>query len=179
MAGITSLLGPLSPSKQLLETFKTAQLRVPKRVFLAHWYPAQDAPHNAFNKASLRLRQLQETLTAIERDHGIRLDLIDMGTEEGGAFPIHNRMYEAIRSSDIIICDLTGQRPNVFVEAAFALKHHEKNRLIFLFEPRNLNDKVPFDLTAFKYLPISQAAEIPNKVKAEIVAILLDTGAPY
>jgi len=29
-----------------------------------------------------------------------------------------------------------------------------------------------------KYVLISQAAEIPNKVKAEIVAILRDTGAP-
>ena len=48
----------------------------------------------------------------------------------------------------------------------------------YLFEPRNRNDKVPFDLTTFKYVPISQAAEIPNKVKAEIIAILRDTGAP-
>jgi len=176
--GITSLLDPLSPSKQLLETFKSAQRRVPKRVFLARWYPAEDAPNNVFNKANLRLQQLQETLATIERDHGIRLELMDMGTEEGGAFPIHNRMYDAIASSDIIICDLTGQRPNVFVEAGFALKHHEKNRLIFLFEPRDRDDKIPFDLTAFKYVPISQAAEIPNRVRAEIIAILRDAGAP-
>jgi hypothetical protein len=47
-----------------------------------------------------------------------------------------------------------------------------------IFEPRNRNDKVPFDLTTFRYVPISQAAEIPNKVKAEIIAILRDTGAP-
>ena len=87
-----------------------------------------------------------------------------------------NRMYDAIASPDIIICDLTGQRPNVFIEAGFALKHHEKNRLIF--EPRNRNDKVPFDLTTFKYVPISEAAEIPNKVKSEIIAILRDAGAP-
>ena len=80
--------------------------------------------------------------------------------------------------SDIIICDLTGQRPNVFVEAGYALKHHENNRLIFLFEPRNRNDKVPFDLTTFKYVPISQAAEIPNTIKSEIIAILQDAGAP-
>jgi len=135
--GITSLLDPLSPAKQL-----------------------------------------QETLAAIERDFGIQLELIDMGTEEGGTFPIHHRIYEAIASSDIIICDLTGQRPNVFVEAGYALKHHEQNRLIFLFEPRNRHDKVPFDLTTFKYVPISEAAEIPNKVKAEIIAILRDASAP-
>lgn len=176
--GITSLLNPLSPAKQLLETFKAAQQRVPKRVFLARWYPPQDAPHNAFNKACLRLQQLRKTLTAIEREYDVRLELIDMGTEEGSAFPIHHRMYQAISSSDIIICDLSGQRPNVFVEAGYALKHLEKNRLIFLFEPRNRRDVVPFDLTTFKYVPISQAAEIPNKIKAEITAILRDAGAP-
>jgi hypothetical protein len=37
---------------------------------------------------------------------------------------------------------------------------------------------VPFDLTNFKYVPILLAAEIPNKVKAEVIAILSDTGAP-
>ena len=176
--GITSLLNPFSPAKQLLETYKAAQQRVPKRVFLARWYPLQDAPNDAFNKANLRFQQLQETLDALERDHGVSLELIDMGTEEGGTFPIHHRMYEAIASSDIIICDLTGQRPNVFVEAGFALQHHKKNRLIFLFEPRNRKDKVPFDLTTFKYVAISEAAEIPNKVKSQIIAILHDAGAP-
>lgn len=87
-------------------------------------------------------------------------------------------MYEAIASSDIIICDLTGQRPNVFIEAGFALKHHEENRLIFLFEPVDDQDKIPFDLMTFKYVPISQAAEIPNKIKEEIAAILREAGAP-
>lgn len=176
--GITSLLNPISPAKQLLETFKAAQKRIPKRVFLARWYPLQNAPYNAFDKANLSLQQLRETLSAIEREHGVYLELIDMGTEEGGTFPIHPRMYEAIASSDIIICDLTGHRPNVYVEAGFALKHHEKNRLLFLFEPRNRNDKVPFDLTTFKHSSISQAAEIPIKIKAEIIAILRDSGLP-
>lgn len=175
--GITSLLNPLSPAKQLLETYKAAQQRVPKRVFLARWYPPQHAPYNAFDKANLRLQQLRETLSTIERAHGTRLELIDMGTEEGGAFPIHQRMYEAIASSDIIICDLTGHRPNVYVEAGYALKHHEQNRLIFLFEPSNDKDRVPFNLNTFKYVLISQAAEIPIKVKPEIISILRDAGA--
>ncbi|MBI9082136.1 MAG: hypothetical protein JEZ11_00980 [Desulfobacterales bacterium] len=176
--GITCLLNPVSPAEQLLETYKAAQLRVPKRVFLARWYPPQDAAHNAFSKAELRLQQLRETLASIERDHAITLELVDMGTEEGGAFPIHQSMYEAIASSNIIICDLSGQRPNVFVEAGYALKHHEKNRLIFLFEPCSKDDKVPFDLATFKYVPISQAAEILNKIKVELIAILRDAGAP-
>lgn len=174
--GITSLLNRLSPAEQLLETFKAAQMRIPKRVFLARWYPAQNAPDDAFNRANLRLQQLQQTLANILAAHGVSLELVDMGTEEGGTFPIHSKMYEAIASADIIICDLTGQRPNVFIEAGFALKHHEQNRLIFLFEPRSEADKVPFDLNTFKYVQISQAAEIPNRLGVEIKAILAASG---
>ncbi len=175
--GITSLLNRLSPAEQLLETFKAAQSKIPKRVFLARWYPAQDAADGAFNKANLRLEQLNQTLANLLAKHGIPLELVDMGTEEGGTFPIHAKMYEAIASSDIIICDLTGQRPNVFIEAGYALKHHEQNKLIFLFEPKSDADKVPFDLNTFKYVQITQAAEIPNRIGTEIEAILRDSGA--
>ena len=175
--GITNLLDPLSPADQLLKTFKAAQSCIPKRIFLARWYPSQDAPNGAHNSANLRLQQLRQTLTNLQQQHGISLELIDMGSEEGGTFPIHNRMYEAIASSDIIICDLTGQRPNVFIEAGYALKHHEENRLIFLFEPNGTDDRVPFDLNTFKYVPITQAAEIPNRLMPELVSILRSAGA--
>lgn len=175
--GITDLLNPLSQAEQLLNTFKAVQLRIPKRIFLARWYPKPDAPGDAPNRADLRLQQINLTLSNIQQQHGISMELIDMGTEGGGTFPIHERMYEAIASSDIILCDLTGHRPNVYVEAGYALKHHESNRLIFLFEPSGVGDQVPFDLTTFKYIPINQAAEIPNKLMPEIVSILRDAGA--
>lgn len=175
--GITNLLNPLSPAQQLLETFNAAQSRIPKRVFLARWYPAPDAQNGARIKADLRFQQLQNTLSVIQRIHNIPLELIDLGTEEGGTYPIHNKMYDAIASSDIIICDLSGQRPNVYIETGFALNHHKKDRLILLFQPEDNTDKVPFDLTTFKYVEISQAAEIPNVIKTEILAILRETGA--
>ncbi|MFA6699121.1 MAG: hypothetical protein WCS28_03035 [Thiomicrospira sp.] len=174
--GITNLLDPLSPAEQLLKTFKAAQSRIPKRVFLARWYPPQDAPNDANNRANLRLQQIRQALTNLQQQHGIGLELIDMGTEEGGTFPIHSRMYEAIASSDIILCDLTGHRPNVYVEAGYALKHHESNRLIFLFEPNGVDDQVPFDLNTFKYIQIQQAAEIPNRLSTEILSILNSSG---
>lgn len=177
--GITNLLDPLSPAEQLLKTFKAAQSRIPKRVFIARWYPSQQhgATEVDVNKATLRLQQLRQTLTNLQQQHGIGLELIDMGTEEGGTFPIHSRMYEAIASSDIIICDLTGHRPNVYVEAGYALKHYESNRLIFLFEPSGADDRLPFDLNTFKYVPITQAAEIPNRLMPELESILQSAGA--
>ena len=125
----------------------------------------------------MRLQQLRRTLDDIRKRHDINLELVDMGTERGATFPIHAKMYEAIESSDIIVCDLTGQRPNVFVEAGYALSHHDRGRLVFLFEPENESDRVPFDLATFKYVPIEQAAEIPNKLGSEIEAILASSGA--
>lgn len=175
--GITKLLDPMSPSQQLLETFDASQLRIPTRVFLARWYPAEDAEDDAFNKARLRLQQIKQTIAALEQTHDINLKVIDMGTEAGSTFPIHAKMYEAIESSDIIICDLTGHRPNVFIEAGYALKHHEENRLVFLFQPSNDTDKIPFDLNTFKYVKISEAAEIPEKLTPEIEAILKSASA--
>ena len=175
--GITNLLNPLSPAAQLLETFEAVQNRIPKRLFLARWYPDEISDGYAHNRAKLRLQQIRDMLATIEREYGAKLELIDMGTKESGTFPIHSEMYEAIASSDIIMCDLTGHRPNVYVEVGFALKHHELNRLVFLFEPKDANDGVPFDLKTYKYIKIDQAAEIPDKVKPEIVAILRDCGA--
>ena len=175
--GITNLLNPLSPAAQLLETFEAVQNRIPKRLFLARWYPDEISDGYAHNRAKLRLQQIRDMPATIEREYGAKLELIDMGTKESGTFPIHSEMYEAIASSDIIMCDLTGHRPNVYVEVGFALKHHELNRLVFLFEPKDANDGVPFDLKTYKYIKIDQAAEIPDKVKPEIVAILRDCGA--
>ncbi|MCD8491549.1 MAG: hypothetical protein LRY51_06435 [Geovibrio sp.] len=63
------------------------------------------------------------------------------------------------------------------VEAGYALKHHESNRLIFLFEPSGANDQVPFDLNTYKYVSITQAAEIPNRLTTELESILQSAGA--
>ncbi len=73
--------------------------------------------------------------------------------------------------------EMTDHRPNVYVEAGYALKHHEQNRLIYLFEPQDSGDRVPFDLNTFKYVQISQAAEIQGRLTPEIKAILEDAGA--
>ena len=157
-----------------------AQARIPKQVFLARWYPSQQegATEDDVRRAELKLEQIRQMITDIEKQYSINLKLVDMVTEKGGTFPIHRRMYEEIASSDVIICDLTGHRPNVYVEAGYALKHHESNRLIFLLQPSGDGDeaRVPFDLNTFKYVPINEAAEIPKKLKPEIEAILQSTG---
>jgi nucleoside 2-deoxyribosyltransferase len=81
-------------------------------------------------------------------------------------------MYEAINSADIILIDLSGVRPNVCVEAGYALRNHEKNRLIFIFQPTESHKAVPFDLNTFRYEPFKDTGEIPDKIKPHILTIL-------
>ena len=68
--------------------------------------------------------------------------------------------------------DLSGVRPNVCIEAGFALRNHEKNRLIFMFQPNKKHKTVPFDLNTFRYEHFDDTGAIPDKIKPHITAIL-------
>jgi len=169
--GLVKLKGSKSLSQQLLEIYSTVQNRVPKKVFLARWYPKIEAGDN-YQKAELRFNQIKNTLEEIKREKNIPLDLIDMGTQTGGTFPIHPDMYNAIASSDIILIDLTGVRANVCIEAGYALKHHEKERLIFIFQKIEGLPDFPFDLNTYRYEPFTDTGEIKGKIKPHIEAII-------
>ena len=168
--GFVELTEDRSLSKQVLDIFKVVRTRIPKRVFLARWYPTSKDGEE-FETAKLRLKQIRQALKDIEKEEGIRLELVDMGTQKGGTFPVHSKMYEAISSADIILVDLTGVRPNVCVEAGFALRHHEKNRLIFIFQPSKGHKSVPFDLDTYRYEAFRDTGEIPDKIKPHIKEI--------
>src|ERR1051326_3415965 len=152
--------------RQLTQIYDAVRSRVPKKVFLARWYPKiKDGIQKT--RADNRIAILK---TLVERDLGLKL--VDMGTEEGPTYLIHPKMYEAIGSSEIFIADLTGLRPNVLIELGFALNHQPTNRLLLLFNPINGADKVPFDTNAFRYEEIGEAADIPAKLKRHIEEII-------
>lgn len=176
--GLNNLKSSGRLSEQLLEIYKTVQTRIPKRVFLARWYPSTDEGDQR-EKAQRRLKAIRRALEELERDYhyNLRLELIDMETKSGGAFPIHQKMYEAVESSDIIVIDLTGLRPNVCIEAGFALQHHEKGKLIFLHHRGAVKKEiVPFDLNTFRYEQFSDTGDIPDKLKIRFVEILREAG---
>ncbi len=169
--GLVELKEGQSLSKQILDIFSTVRTRIPKKVFLARWYPTT-AEGKELSNAKLRLKQIRQALKEIEKKEGVHLELVDMGTQTGTTFPIHAKMYDAIASADIILIDLTGVRPNVCVEAGYALRNHEKNRLIFIFQPNKAHKAVPFDLNTFRYELFNDTGEIPEKITPHINAIL-------
>ncbi len=160
-------LSTASPlGRQLTDIYDGVRARIPKKVFLARWYPkVADGVHKT--RADNRLGQLKQIV-----ESELDLELVDMGTEEGGTYLIHPAMYEAIGSSEIFIADLTGLRPNVMIELGFALNHQPTKRLLLLFNPFGEATSVPFDTNSFRYQQIGEAADIPNAVRGHLQEIL-------
>jgi len=139
---------------------------LPKRVFLARWYPSL-SNGDELTKANYRLTKIKDLV-----ENTFNLEFIDLGTEESGTYSIRTKMYNDIKVSDIFIADLTGLRSNVMIELGYALHHVGTGRMLLLFQPLNDKDKVPFDLSDFRYEEIVDSAQIEEKVKPKIQAIL-------
>jgi len=147
----------------IINIFDKVYENIPKKVFLARWYPAS---------TDTNYQAAQNRLTAIKRvTEALGLELIDLGTQDGSTFDIRSVMYNEIKNCDIFIADLTGCRHNVMVEVGYAL-NSDKERMLFYFASTKEHDKPPFDLNGFRYEQIDEAADIEIKVKPLIESIL-------
>jgi hypothetical protein len=164
--GLRGLKTEIPLGRQLTEIYDAVRSRVPKKAFVARWYP-KAAEAEQKTRADNRVAALKQL---VEGD--LHLELVDLGTEEGGTALIHPKMYDAIGSSEIFIADLTGLRPNVMIELGYALNHQGTKRLILMFNPIEGADKVPFDTTGFKYQTINEAADISAKLKGDLLEII-------
>jgi hypothetical protein len=164
-----------SMAEQLFEIFRAVRNRIPTRIFLSRWYPV-DADGDELRKAIRRKDMIERALGDLKGEN-INLALDDPGTSTGGTFPIHKEMYDAIANDEIILVDLSGVRPNVCIEAGYALDYHKKGRLLFIFQPTAETpnnpkyDRPPFYLTTFRYEPLTDAADIPDKIKPHLRTI--------
>jgi hypothetical protein len=80
--GLVELNEGQSLSKQMLDIFSAVRTRIPKRVFLARWYPtAKDGEE--FVTAKLRLKEIKQALKDINNEEvGTHLELVDLGLHE-------------------------------------------------------------------------------------------------
>ncbi|MCL2052602.1 MAG: hypothetical protein FWG91_12880 [Lachnospiraceae bacterium] len=148
----------------IINIFDKVYDSIPKKVFLARWYPV--VTDSNCTKAQQRLNA---TKIVVEN---LGLELVDMGTQDGPIFDIRSVMYKEIEECDIFIADLTGCRHNVMVEVGYALNSQRRERMLFYFAPTDEYSEPPFDLNGFRYEKINDSAEIETKVKPLIENIL-------
>lgn len=149
----------------VIQIFDKIYKNIPKKVFLARWYPAEG--DDQFTRAKNRLKAISKI---VKED--FKLELIDIGTQEGGTFAIREKMYDQITASDIFIADLTGARHNVMVEVGYALKNIGRKRMLFYYEPTSESAVPPFDLNGFRCEKIKEAADLDDAIPKHISAIL-------
>ena len=137
---------------------------VPKKVFLARWYPAETDAE--YRQSVYRIDAIKEVIDELG------LQLTDLGTRDTGTFDIREVMYHDIRECDIFVADLTGARHNVMIEVGYALKHIDTGRMVFYFQETDSCKNVPFDVNHFSYDKIEDSVEIKTKTKARIMKIL-------
>ena len=161
----------------IISIFDKVYDSIPKKVFLARWYPA--STDDSYTKAVQRRNAIGRVIESLH------LELVDLGTQDGATYDIRSAMYDQISASDIFIADLTGCRHNVMVEVGYALNsdklnfdqlHPDKGRMLFYFSSTNEHPNPPFDLNGFRYEQINDSAEIETKVKPLIESILEEIG---
>lgn len=158
--------------RQLTEIYDAVVSRVPKKVFLARWYPGvKDG-----EQQQIATNRYEALKLLVEGE--MKMQLVDLANKDGGTYPIHQTMYDQINISDIFIADLTGLRPNVMIELGYALRDHQPGgRMLLIFNAIAGVDKVPFDTNTFRYESIGEVADIPNALRKHLNSILDDAKA--
>lgn len=150
--------------QELSSIYDRVYALVPKRVFLARWYPKSTDPQA--ESAKCRFSAIKKVV----KELGI--ELVDMGTRDTGTFSIRNEMFKELSECDVFVADLTGARHNVMVEVGYALHRISQGRMLFYFQKTPDYDSPPFDLSDFSYEEISDSSHIETKVKPRLETIL-------
>ena len=172
---LDSLEPHTSLAQQVFSIYQAIQRRMPKKVFLARWYPSVADGEEKVN-ADERVDEIEKALSGLRKE-GVLLELEDLDSATEGAFAIRNRIYSAIDENEIILIDLSGVRPNVCIEAGYALKNYRTDRLLFLFQataetPNNpRHDKPPFDIENHEIKIVTRVKDIPKMLMPELSAM--------
>lgn len=79
---------------------------------------------------------------------------------------ISQQILEHISTSQLIIADLSGERPNCYYEAGFA--HALGKEIIFSIQEK---DKIHFDLAGYRFITWATEAELRNKLRERLESI--------
>ena len=159
---------------QLWRLYEAKCARVPSKLFLARWNPGNDHTRADAQRSLHRLEAIQNTIEQLKAE-GVYLQLCDIDSRRGGTYPIALEVWREIETSEIMLIDLTGERPNVMLEAGYALKLHPKGRLLFMFHIVN-GSEPPSNLKGFDIVTFHDTAEILGKLKSRLSNIARQGG---
>jgi hypothetical protein len=82
------------------------------------------------------------------------------------AMPITTQILEAIASSEVVLCDLTGARPNCYYEAGFA-RALGRTLILTIRDP----EKPAFDLSVNRFIMWQSEEDLEARLRDRLLAI--------
>ena len=113
----------------------------------------------------LRLEDVHETIRRACRDLGLRGERVDDIQFTG---QITEKIQSSIRLAELVVADLTHERPNVYYEVGFANAYDKPLILIADNEARN---RVHFDLQGHKILFFKNMTDLHEKLRRALAAL--------
>ncbi len=88
---------------------------------------------------------------------------VERASEEYGSYEVLHQIFRNIQKASLIICDLSDERPNVYLEAGYAIAMNKK--IIFCIKKGTTKH---FDLQGYKMIEYNDVTKLKEKLMPEI-----------
>ena len=104
-----------------------------------------------------------QVIKVVGNEFGYKVLRIDEPQDSGR---INDQILDAIAGSEIVLCDLTGERQNCYFETGFA--YATGRNLIFTIRE---GERIHFDLAANRFIVWKTKEELANKLRERLAGI--------
>jgi len=117
-------------------------------------------------------KMIKEAIDKVTEKHpDIRVEAIRIDESKGESFKVPPKIFKDIDTADLLIADLTDERPNVYCEVGYAKA--KGIPFILTFRPKNaeegkLKNKVHTDLQPYKYVQYFDASTLRDELIKEL-----------
>ena len=166
-------------SNHLLEEFESVN---PAEIWSIFRKWKENQPKNIFVSCSFRdteelnamKRMIMEAIDIIKQRHpDIKIEQVRIDESKGEAFELPAEIFSQIDNSDLLIADLTDERPNVYCEVGYAKAKGMPFFLCFRAKNEEIQkaaNKIHLDLQPYRYIPYSDASILRDELVNELEA---------
>jgi nucleoside 2-deoxyribosyltransferase len=152
---------------QLWSIFKNWKEHQPKRIFIACYFS------EAEKFTTMRL-MIEEAIQKIKTDYHVNIEHVRIDRNRGPSFELAQEIFNEIDQADLVIADLTEERPNVYCEVGYAKA--KGTPFILTYRPHDDPDattknRIHSDLLPQKYIQYSEGSILRDKLVQELKGI--------
>jgi nucleoside 2-deoxyribosyltransferase len=152
---------------QLWSVFKNWKEHQPKSIFVACYFSEEQ-------KYSAMRQMIEEAIQNIQENYHVNIEHVRIDQNRGASFELVREIFDKIDQADLVIADLTEERPNVYCEVGYAKA--KGTPFILTYRPINSTDatsknRIHSDLLPQKYVQYSEVSVLRDELIKELKGI--------